>query len=328
MTTNLRSMGLGEILDRTFQIYRSRFWLFVCISSVPVFAWELIFFINTNWLQTHTLDHSSGNTGILLWNFVASHVNYYAFFLVALLAMPAVVKVTECSFLGTKCTALSSLGFAVAFSRRCLWIAFLVASVFLVLDSAFRSVVAWIFVDSVSTLGRSFNWAAPILNAFATVAGWALFLWLFARLSFAIPAAVIEDLPSFRSLRRSWILTRDSWQRICLALVALILGLWASTWVLEFSLGRMMYFIGDVLHISDAMRNLYPAAVFVVGTAVYVLLGPIYPIVITLFYYDQRIRREGYDIEMMMKSAGLDAPTALTVKGSPITPAAEEEVQP
>jgi hypothetical protein len=80
----------------------------------------------------------------------------------------------------------------------------------------------------------------------------------------------------------------------------------------------MMYFIGDVLHISDAMRNLYPAAVFVVGAAVYVLLGPIYPIVITLFY----------DIEMMMKSAGLDAPTALTVKGSPITPAAEEEVQP
>lgn len=107
MTANLRPMSLSEILDRTFQIYRARLWLFVCISSVPVFAWELIFFINTNWLQTHALDHSSGNTGILLWNFVASHVNYYAFFLVALLAMPAAVKVTECSFLEAKCTALS-----------------------------------------------------------------------------------------------------------------------------------------------------------------------------------------------------------------------------
>ena len=29
---------------------------------------------------------------------------------------------------------------------------------------------------------------------------------------------------------------------------------------------------------------------------------------ITLFYYDQRIRHEGYDIEWMMNAAGLNAP--------------------
>jgi hypothetical protein len=39
-----------------------------------------------------------------------------------------------------------------------------------------------------------------------------------------------------------------------------------------------------------------------------VLIGPIYPIALTLFYYDQRIRHEGYDIERMMDAAGLNAP--------------------
>jgi hypothetical protein len=56
------------------------------------------------------------------------------------------------------------------------------------------------------------------------------------------------------------------------------------------------------------------------------LTGPIYTIAITLFYYDQRIRLEGYDIERMMDAAGMTAP--VLAGDSPMTPAAPEEVQP
>ncbi len=38
--------------------------------------------------------------------------------------------------------------------------------------------------------------------------------------------------------------------------------------------------------------------------------GPLYPIAVTLFYYDQRIRREEYDIERMMETAGLNLSSA------------------
>jgi len=37
-------------------------------------------------------------------------------------------------------------------------------------------------------------------------------------------------------------------------------------------------------------------------------LGPIYATGITLFYYDQRVRKEGFDIEWMMEAAGLTPP--------------------
>jgi hypothetical protein len=57
------------------------------------------------------------------------------------------------------------------------------------------------------------------------------------------------------------------------------------------------------------------------------ITGPIYPIAITLFYYDQRIRLEGYDIERMMDAAGMNAPEASLVGDSPIMSAAPEEVQ-
>jgi hypothetical protein len=42
-------------------------------------------------------------------------------------------------------------------------------------------------------------------------------------------------------------------------------------------------------------------ASFLVNT----LIGPIYSTGLTLFYYDQRVRKEGFDIEWMMRSAGL-----------------------
>jgi hypothetical protein len=39
--------------------------------------------------------------------------------------------------------------------------------------------------------------------------------------------------------------------------------------------------------------------------AVQALVKPVYGIALTLFYYDQRIRNEGFDIEWMMMQAGL-----------------------
>jgi hypothetical protein len=78
-----------------------------------------------------------------------------------------------------------------------------------------------------------------------------------------------------------------------------------------------MFVVGSMLHMPETTRHFYQPAVFILATAIYVILGPIYPIAITLFYYDQRIRREGYDIERLMESAGMTAT---------LTPPAGEEV--
>ena len=45
----------------------------------------------------------------------------------------------------------------------------------------------------------------------------------------------------------------------------------------------------------------------------------------TLFYYDQRIRLEGFDIERMMETAGMNATTAPAAKvATAAAPATEE----
>jgi hypothetical protein len=42
--------------------------------------------------------------------------------------------------------------------------------------------------------------------------------------------------------------------------------------------------------------------------AVQALVRPVYGIALVIFYYDQRIRKEGFDIEWMMQQAGLTPP--------------------
>jgi hypothetical protein len=43
------------------------------------------------------------------------------------------------------------------------------------------------------------------------------------------------------------------------------------------------------------------------------VVGPLYPIAITLLYYDKRARREGFDVEIMMQAAGLDTGESGTI---------------
>jgi hypothetical protein len=48
----------------------------------------------------------------------------------------------------------------------------------------------------------------------------------------------------------------------------------------------------------------------IVGLIAALVFTPYGYIVLTLLYYDQRVRREGFDVERMMEAAGLDANAA------------------
>jgi hypothetical protein len=55
-------------------------------------------------------------------------------------------------------------------------------------------------------------------------------------------------------------------------------------------------------------RQVYEVVIYFFYAVIGAVVGPLYPIAITLFYYDQRVRKEGFDVEWMMEAAGLIAP--------------------
>jgi uncharacterized membrane protein len=122
------------------------------------------------------------------------------------------------------------------------------------------------------------------------------------RYSLAVPASVVENLRAFPALRRSIDLSKGSRGRIFL------LGLLVV--VIQLGLGGITqgFFIVAAFKQHGELAAWVRALQQIVGFFTNTFVGPIYAIGLTLFYYDQRVRKEGYDIEWMMQAAGLTPP--------------------
>jgi len=130
-------------------------------------------------------------------------------------------------------------------------------------------------------------------------------IWMAIRYSLAIPASVVENLKARVAIRRSIELTRGARGRI------FVLGLLIA--VIQIGLIAITQFPFIMMAFKDVKQHaLLPVWVQIAQQFVAFLttsfIGPMYATGLTLFYYDQRIRKEGFDIEWMMQAAGLTVP--------------------
>jgi hypothetical protein len=116
---------------------------------------------------------------------------------------------------------------------------------------------------------------------------------------FAIPAvAVLEPLGPTTALARSTALSRDIRGHIgvCLTIMGLLTG----------AIKLLAWFVGTLL--AALVHQSSPTEALLVGQfgaeIGNIFLGALAPIMATLLYYDTRIRKEGYDIELMARSVG------------------------
>ncbi len=135
-------------------------------------------------------------------------------------------------------------------------------------------------------------------------------IWMLLRLSLAFPACVVEQIGATSALKRSISLSRGTKGRIFL--------LYLLGTVLNYLL-TMAFTIPAIIVIALVPGASNPKYAQTAGTvmmlviygasfAIQALTKPVYGIALMLFYYDQRIRQEGFDIELLMQRAGLVAP--------------------
>jgi hypothetical protein len=118
-------------------------------------------------------------------------------------------------------------------------------------------------------------------------------VFVYTRWLFAAPTVILEQLGPVAALRRSWRLVRGSTGRVFG--ITLLVGL--ITGILSGAVGALLsvvtQFGDDNVHLV-----LNQLATLIVS----VLIQPISFIVVVLLYYDLRIRREAFDIEMLAAS--------------------------
>jgi len=333
MESNLRPLTLGEILDRTAQLYRTHFLLFAGIASVYAGVLLVLSLVQIGVQEVLRAQHM---TSRLVWVTVISIlVMWPVIVVVGGLAVAANNRAVAWVHLGEPATIRAAYRSILPRLGRYLWLmiitTFIVWFPFGVLYAGY-TVFIFLYVRPKGLLTQSTMQRDPqalIVFLLVTVALGLLLLGAMVyavlmglRYSLAVPACVIEDLKERQAIRRSIELSKGSRGRIfllALLVVAIQIGLGLIT--------QIFFIVATFQHHGElpaAIRVLQQLVAFCTNTFV----GPIYATGFTLFYYDQRVRKEGYDIEWMMRAAGLDAPARLAATGSSFAPAQSQTQTP
>lgn len=258
MTTALRPLSTGELLDRTFSLYRTHFALFVGIFALPylaVVAYQCVGLV----FQSPTPQLSK-----ILMSFVWSMGSIFLTLIVSATSQAATVVAVSNVHLDRSASVMDSFARVKGVILGVMGLSFLVTFVSMIACFAFL------------------------------VPGIILFImW-----SLAVPAKVLEGKGILDSMSRSMELTKGSRGRIfVIALLILVLTL-AVTWLLQWPILIAAGFSlkGGVQQISIGWQVASLAA----GLVSRSLVGALGTIALSLVYYDQRVRKEAFDLQLMM----------------------------
>jgi len=312
MESNLRPLTLGEILDRTAQLYRTNFLLFAGIFAAyagVVMVLNLAQIGLTSWLHA-----TQTNIWLQVLLAAAFLVKALLVFLFAGAAVAAINRAVAWVHLGEPATIRAAYKSTLPQLGRYLWLmtiaAFMIWAPLLVI-SVVAGVVVALHPGMLTTQTGPANPQSLMLLGVLSIVfllfiiPWMVYaIFMAIRYSLAVPACVVENLKARKALRRSIELSKGSRGRI------FMLGL--LVFVIEIGLVGISQFFLFVLafkhhgQLGPVAQAISQVVAFFTNT----FLGPIYATGVTLFYYDQRIRKEGYDIEWMMQAAGLTPPEA------------------
>lgn len=329
MNEALHPLSLGEILDLTAQLYRSRFLVYFGIAVIPagvVLVFAAGAFVFFAWAGSDVSNRISSPLGsVLVWLFLS---------VVVLLALPACLGSTALgwaamnhaaarAFLGEPISIRQSYAGVWKRGWHYVWL-LLLLGFFVAVAPMGVALTALPATVALQALARraGMGAAATLLGVgivLVMIALAAYALWMLLRLSLAFPASVIERISAWSALKRSSALSQGTRGRLSLLyLLGVALG---QLLVLGFSLplGVLMSLVPGAGNPRQAqmMGTILVFVFYGLWFVVQALTKPVYGIALTLFYFDQRIRKEGFDIEWMMHQAGLTAPPSLQPAISP-----------
>ncbi|HTZ74165.1 MAG TPA: hypothetical protein VMB47_09610 [Candidatus Aquilonibacter sp.] len=280
-TADLRPMTLGEVLDRTFKLYKTNFWLFAGIMSLPFLV---LFFFNVGiaWFTTSQVTA-----------FRAGHVQS---------AGPLVAAGAGSVFLIMILTfVLTGIGEAAT--------VFAVSDIYLGRPVSIRGSFNQVRGHVLQVLGTIF------LTALAIGAGFIALIIpgiiLMCRLGLAVPAAMLEDIWPGTALSRSMDLTKSFGMQMFLIFLLTFILAAAVTSFCTFPF-LIIAAMRGAQGLPFGMVVLQDAASFVAQ----VIAAPVQTIAFSLMYYNLRVRKEGFDIEHLMGSLNALPTSVMPASGS------------
>ena len=270
---DLKPMGLGEILDGALTIFRRHFVVFVKLGVVALwFPVALNMYVNL----------AGGQQQHLFLAFVANVVQYFA----GLFLTAAAIRVISDSYMGQE----PQLSDAVSLGVSKIWPLFAVGlgKGFLIgLIAVAIGIVAALTIPQMAAGGGSGGALLLMIIPFLG-GGWFL---CFVACGYAVttPIVILEHpAGSFDSFGRSWSLTRGFKLKI--------FGIFLVTSLIVV---LPILVLGMVAGFLTLQAPTVGATFEMFASALPIILTPLFSCVLTLVYYDLRVRREGFDLQIL-----------------------------
>ena len=317
MSETFRPSTLGEILDRTAQIYRRKFWLFAGVAALPIGAIvALSALAATIWrafFRSVSFDNFEMN-GTLAILFIGVVLVGIPLYIAAVVSYAGLTQAAASAHRGEAITIRSALGAVKPHFWRYLWFIILQGFIVGVLPGSAAALAIGILIALAAAAGGgAASVAAGFIAVLVGIAAAVVIIWFALSYSLGLPVCVVEIKSGWESMQRSWKLSSGTRARIfvmyllvmalsvALSMVAAIPFLIIIT--VSTSMGNGAANSSTAVVVAEIVR-------VIVDFLLQVLLAPISVIALVLFYYDQRIRKEGFDIEWMMQQAGLTQTTS------------------
>jgi hypothetical protein len=287
----LRPLTTGEVLDNTFALYRSRFWLFAGLASLGG-AWQVVL-QGMQLLAQHLIRVKEGLQAARIEAQLSSVILMLLMLPVTAVVYAAAVYAMGEVYLGRTVTVSQALkttrahwlrymGISLWWGWSAVWVGLLVVVPGLVLMLVIKG-VAMIAVGG-------------LLLFFGMMGGGVYGAIAYIRNSLAVAASVVETLGVRASMRRSKQLAAGTKGRIFVVLlIAAVLYVVVAT--AESPLLLL------IVRNPNAEHIVAQGIILLVGFLAHTLIAPVSIIGLTLVYFDQRVRKEAFDLVMLLGAA-------------------------
>lgn len=279
-TPQLRPLSIGETLDAGFRLLRARFGTLIVCVLVPMVPLSIIATIIEASTNDQAFDVNATTTTSDDGAAIAGTlIGALIQGAAAALAVAACFRVISSAYLGERAEAGPSLRYGL--SRLLpLMVAYIVLSIVIGISALFLLLPA---------------------------------IFLGVKWSVTFAAIVAERAGPFKAIGRSWELTRGHWWRVfgtllVVALISLVLYI------------AVVAGLGGAIATSDDMSEVTYATLTTALTVIlFAILYPLVASIVTVIYYDLRVRNEGFDLHLLAQGVGADTSRFETAPERPST---------
>jgi hypothetical protein len=317
-------MSTGEILDRTFSNYRHNFKLFAGIAAVPaaiLLVCKLLFIlvgVADSWTPAaRGTGIAAGGAGsaALIFSVVGAIVTAIFYVIALAVSQGATAYAVSAVHLEVPTTIRECYGrIKGRYGRMVNVIVTIYIRVFGVMLLAYLLIILAVFVPSTfGAKGIVLSVAIGILALVGFFVGLIFAVRLFARYSLAVPACVVEDIKTRPAIKRSVFLSKGSIGKILAIYILVVVINMVAAFGVAIPIQMLMFVSKTTLWAT--MITIFQA----VGSfGVYSVVGPLATIALSLVYFDERVRKEAFDIQYMMQFLP-QAPPVEVPAGSTLT---------